>query len=404
MLHLGPILRSMLRRKLGVGLLALQIALVMAIFSGFGQYISNVYSIIYRESGIREQLLFAATTRPVANILPYEKVQENLQDIKKISAVESVSSIRWSPLSGYGEYIKLRVNEQDTEAAAHAIKSLSTYDVLTTLELKLVAGRRFVEADMVITEKAESIPFSKVVVTQSLAEKLFGTSEAAIDKIIYEIDTPLQIIGVCKNWLGFLRAWNEPNELTIFYVGHNNATTSEYRYLVRVTDRESREAVIQQVSDIIYQNHDNKVLLWIERIDLGVKADNKPDVVYLYLFVVMILVLSLVIAVAIGAQTLFLIRQREKQIAIRRALGASYRDVAMHFFVENMLIFIAGLLIGLLCVKCVNLLFIQIWGSGVAPWIVVTSCGGLLALGFISTALSARRIAHISPTSATRSV
>lgn len=404
MWHIGPILRSLAKRKLSVFLLALQIAIVTAIFSNSVSLISTVYNNINTPSGISDDLLFAIALRPVDAFIDYNTAQEDLRDIRAIDSVASATAVRWTPLSFFHENANLRTESDPEASATNAVRGSSTHELLETLELPLLAGRNFGLADMAVTEGYDQPGPSKVIITQALAEKLFSSVNEALGKFVYEGDTAREIIGVTENWWGFSRSWNNPHELTVFYPAHNNLNT-EYRYLVRASSSRDRAAVVEAVSAALYKNYNNNVLLWVEKIDENRAAADKPNIIYAWMFIVMMVVLGFFIAFAICAQMLFFIAQRTKQIGIRRALGASHRDIVIHLQIENMLICMCGLILGLLITMGVShALQVTIEEAPIAPWIILASSLSIIAICFSSATIPAWRAANISPSMATRSI
>lgn len=404
MWHLGPIFRSLLKRKLNAFLLLLQVAIVSAIFANSAALVMEVHGNTKRESGISEDKMFSITLRPIEGFLDYTRVQEETADINKLDFVESVSATRWSPVSYWSEGTALRT-ESDPEAATTGVsKGPATHEILTTLELGIVAGRDFTLADMAITGENNSTGPNSAIVTQALAEELFESANEAVGKFVYDGDEAREIVGVSENWWGFSRPWSTPHELTVFYPTHNDQTT-EYRYLIRVDSAKNRPKVVEDVTNYITNKYNYKVLLWIERIDEIRESADKPNIIYSWMFIVMMIVLGFFIAFAISAQTLFSIAQRTKQIGIRRALGASRKDIVTHLQIENMFVCISGLLLGLLLSIGINAVVQQAVGdSPMEPWLLAITSFAFILICFASAAVPAWKAANISPSIATRSV
>lgn len=58
------------------------------------------------------------------------------------------------------------------------------------------------------------------------------------------------------------------------------------------------------------------------------------------------MIISAVVAIGIGGLSGYWIEQRRKAIAIRRALGARRRQIALYFHAENLLVTLSGCFIG----------------------------------------------------------
>lgn len=403
MWHIGPIFRSMLNRKLSVFLIVLQLAIVTAIFSTFIDTTKGIYDNVTIESGIQEDVLLVIAIRPIGSTLGYDKVQRDLQEIKKLSVIESANAMRWTPLSRYADFSALRVDAKSDAAKTQVVKSTSTHEVMTTLELSIIAGRDFTLEDFAITDEQHS-EGANIIITNALATALFGSASQAVGKFVYEQDMVKEIIGVSENWWGFTRNWYGEPELTMFQPAHSELTV-EYRYLMRVANAKDRNAVIDTITNIIYKNHNDKLLLWVEKVDENRASQDLPNVIYCWLFIVMIVVLGFVVAFAVSAQMLFSITQRFKHIGIRRALGASHNDIVKYMQTENMLVCSIGLVLGVLLTLGVSrILLITAGGTAIPLWIIAISSFSLMLICFFSAAIPLRRTATISPSVATRSL
>ncbi len=402
--HIGPIVRSLLQRKLTVFLMVMQLAIVTAIFSAFADQLNFVRGITKIESGIAEEKIFAIAARPIQSTLTYDKVQHDLNAIKQLPFVEGASAMRWSPISQYGDNIRVRKEVGREAPETWVMTAETTAEAMDTLELPIIAGRNFTYSDMVFIKDGDAKGAALIIVTNHLAEKFFGSANQAVGKFLYEGDQVREIIGVCQDWWGFGRSWDGERELTIFRPQHNDAR-EEYRYIVRVKDNNVRNAVIEQATTIVRKHHNDNVLLWVEKLDESRAGIDAPDVTYAWMMLAILIVVGVVVAFAVGAQTLFSITQRFKQFGIRRALGASQQDIIVYIQTENMIICFLGLLIGFpLSILVGHVILIVAGGTPVPLWCILLSCAVLTAICFLSAHIPLKRMADISPSTATRSV
>ncbi len=120
---------------------------------------------------------------------------------------------------------------------------------------------------------------------------------------------------------------------------------------------------------------------------------------------VICLVLLAITAAGIVGLTSFWVGQRRKQIGVRRALGATRHDILRYFLTENLLIGIAGVVIGALLAIGMNLWMVtQFEMARLSLMYVAAGVGALLLLGQGAVLAPAMRAARVPPVEATRSV
>ena len=113
----------------------------------------------------------------------------------------------------------------------------------------------------------------------------------------------------------------------------------------------------------------------------------------------------------IGVMNIMLIavKDRTKEIGVRKALGATTRQIQRQFFLEGFFLTLlsggAGLLLGVLLCLAVNTfatLPIRFAGMIITWPNAVLAVGGLLVIGVVASTLPARRAAQLPPTEALR--
>ncbi|HEY5920879.1 MAG TPA: FtsX-like permease family protein [Kofleriaceae bacterium] len=114
-----------------------------------------------------------------------------------------------------------------------------------------------------------------------------------------------------------------------------------------------------------------------------------------------------VLVVLIGSMglTYFLVAKRTHEIAMRRALGATRRDVVRYFLLENVIFTVAGAVIGLaIVIAALPALFYEQEGFAVRWPLVAIAVATVVALNLIATLIPARKAAAVPPVVASRSV
>ena len=118
-----------------------------------------------------------------------------------------------------------------------------------------------------------------------------------------------------------------------------------------------------------------------------------------------IVALLLVTALGIVGLSSFWVQQRTHQIGIRRAIGATRRDILRYFQLENFLIVSVGIALGLLLAVALNLLLMRHYELPRLPlYYLPIGALALWGLGQLAVLGPALRAAAVPPVVATRSV
>jgi putative ABC transport system permease protein len=122
-----------------------------------------------------------------------------------------------------------------------------------------------------------------------------------------------------------------------------------------------------------------------------------------WMLVAISVLLLLVTASGIVGTTALRVAQRRKQIGVRRALGARWRDILRYFIVENVIITTGGIVAGLLLALALNRFLMAQAGMARLPLeYLAFGAAALWALGICAVYGPASKAASISPAIATR--
>jgi putative ABC transport system permease protein len=131
----------------------------------------------------------------------------------------------------------------------------------------------------------------------------------------------------------------------------------------------------------------------------------RADVGMAVLMGVVCLILIGVTAAGIVGLTSFWVGQRQRQIGVRRALGARKVDILHYFQTENLVIAGAGAVIGVLLAIGLNLWLMHHYEMDRLPVLyVIVGVVAVLTLGQAAVFAPARRASNVPPVVATRSV
>jgi putative ABC transport system permease protein len=100
--------------------------------------------------------------------------------------------------------------------------------------------------------------------------------------------------------------------------------------------------------------------------------------------------------------TIFWVSERQREIGIRRALGATRLEIAAHILTENFFMVSAGIAVGAVLAFVANLALMRFLEMSSLPAIYIAIGSFLvLILGQCSALMPARHAARVSPMQAT---
>ncbi|GAB3793668.1 ABC transporter permease [Dyella agri] len=417
-MKLHPMIAALRKHKAGVVLIALQIALTLAIVCNAIFIIGQRVDRVNRLTGLDESNLFlvsqqwvgapsADTPDGVAKLDAMQK--EDLAALRNLPGVASVTPINSIPLlnSSWNGALSTKPNTQFSDKGQNVRTSYYFTDenALSTLGLRLVAGRNFTAADIQNHGVRDQFTNAIVIVTKALADKLYPKGDA-VGKVIY-VDgssSPSTIVGVVERlqvpgtgtWTNSF-VWN--TTLIPVRLDANFA-----RYAVR-TKPGQLEATMRAATPTLYQVNPLRVLdddSVRSFGDIRTKA-YRADVGMAILMGVICLVLLSVTAAGIVGLTSFWVGQRHRQIGVRRALGARKVDILHYFQLENLLIAGCGALIGIGMAVGLNLALMRYYEMDRLPMLyTVVGVVAVLVLGQCAVFVPARRASNVPPVTATR--
>jgi putative ABC transport system permease protein len=402
-MELHPILSAMRRNKVGAIVIVVQTAITLAILCNSLFLIQERLRSSERPTGLQEQDIFTIANQWVGNPPDLAaKVQADLAALRALPEVVDAFASQSYPLSngGWGDGVSLEATN------AHWVTNSALYFAdehgLSTLGLKLVAGRNFDASEIVERNDLEGKPPAAIIVSQALATKLFPNADA-LGKSIYlgTYKSKAPIIGIVER---LQQPWVSVANNRVEY-----AMLQPYRfveqyshYIVRAKPGQLRAAMKSAQKQLLAINHgriNDKTRTMAESRERAYRDDRGLAII----LAVVSLMLLIVTAFGIIGVTSFWVSQRRRQIGIRRAMGASRTAILRYFQTENLMMASAGAALGVLLALALNFLMASKFemarldiGSTVVAAVVV------LLLGQIAVLWPALRAASISPVVAIR--
>jgi putative ABC transport system permease protein len=402
-MSLPPVIASLTRHKLTALLLVLQVALTCAILCNVAFMIVNRTVQLRQPSGVAEdQLVMIDSTDLDANAQPLARHKADIAALAAIDGVTSATAVDALPLNGHnwGNGISLAPNARATITASAYNGSPGE---VTTLGLHLIEGRDFQPDEYIPVDTAhdwsgiDHVPVA--IVTRALADQLFPGKDP-LGKIIYPGDGPVRIVGVVDHLLR-PQAYDgvENGYATLFPLLPD---ANDVTYVLR-TSAQDRDRVLKRAADVLERLDADRILSHPQTFTQLREDYFRRNRTMISLLLAAAGGLLLVTAFGIAGLASFWVQQRRRSIGIRRAIGATRRDVLRYFQSENFLIVGAGVALGSLLAYALNLLLMAHYEQPRLP-LVYLGIGALSLwlLGQLAVLGPALRAASVPPVVATR--
>ena len=208
--------------------------------------------------------------------------------------------------------------------------------------LKVLAGRFFDDQDEGTHEKV-------AVVTAMFAQEMFGSQDAAINQRFSLSGIPFTIIGTFKESVDTF-GQSEIADQTIlipYSVGRYFTGTDNVKQIFfTIRDPKDVDEAARQIVQVVSSRHlKNSVYKASTLTELLTTANSIANA----LTIVLSLVTAVTLAVGgVGIMNIMLatVRSRIREIGIRKALGATSREIKLQFLIEATFISLSGGLVG----------------------------------------------------------
>jgi putative ABC transport system permease protein len=261
--------------------------------------------------------------------------------------------------------------------------------------LIIISGRFFDDED-------EGEHIKCAVVTEPFAREMFGSSDEAIGRTFSISRIPFTIIGTFKesvDTFGQSEISNQtilvPYSVARYFTGTD--TVKQIFFSIRNMDQVPDAS--KEIQRIIASRHKrNSVYTVFNMTELLTTADSISNI----LTAVLVMVAAVTLAVGgVGIMNIMLanVRSRIREIGIRKALGATYREIKLQFLAEAVIISLAGGLIGILVGLAVplSIRFFTDYPLPISPWSVVIALTAATLVGVLFGTVPATRAAQLDP-------
>jgi len=265
-------------------------------------------------------------------------------------------------------------------------------------QMNVAQGRFFTDEDIESRRRF-------VVLGRTVLQELFG-DENALGKVIKVADGEFRVIGIMEHkgqTLGFdlddIVFIPETTGLDLF------ALDGLSHILVRARDKISVDPAIDEITDLLRRRHNDQVDFTIISQDDMLSTVNGIMNTFSMVLVAIASISLVVGGIGIANIMLVSVRERTREIGVRRAVGAKKRHVLMQFLLESVVISLLGGLIGLglgALIIMVGRLLLPGLPVRLSFDIVLIAVGFSGMVGVLSGVVPAQRAASLDPVEALR--
>ena len=253
---------------------------------------------------------------------------------QRLKGVQAISASNW-----FGHY-NTKVIFQAEEAETY-IFAVSQYHLLTSGR-RLMAGRFFSSNDF-----ANYRPV--VVIDEMLATQLFKGGNKPIGQRIYAEGRPYIVIGVMESKEGL---FGEPKgEMWVSMSVYKAMTGSQriYSILVRPYNFKDIKKMEKQAKKVFQQRFPKAEIYVRNNVKTILEQQETLEMVSRALLAVGVISL-LVGGVGIANITIASVMERTPEIGLRRAIGATQRDIMLQFILEAVILSLVGGIVAIVTV------------------------------------------------------
>src|SRR5437764_4006704 len=293
------------------------------------------------------------------------------------AAREQVSGIiAASPVVTLGERIPVGDGKE------RDIQILGVYPEYHNVRNLVVTSGRFFD------ERDEQSHTKVGLVTEKMAQEIYGSGEAVVGKIIKLSGLPFTVIGTFRERVDtFGQSEVTTNTFLIPYTVARYFTETPTVKLIyfSVADPSMVEPVTEQIRKVIQSRHRAESVYNITNLTQLVMVAEKTANALTFVLLAVAAVVLLVSGIGIMNIMLATVSARIREIGIRKALGATNREIRFQFLSEAILISLFGGIIGIIIglalpfsIRFVSDYRLPISGLSAIVALLVSSCVGIL--------------------------
>lgn len=382
-------------------IIVFQVALSMSVVSNSFFLALKTFREWTVPTGIETEQLVYISSQTYKDGLNMKQIRnDDLQGIAAMDDVINVTPINRTPIAaGWPNTVFLGTGDSKQSFQSNI------FDVdangLDVLGLKVIEGRTFNQIDVIYGSESGSP--SVVMISVDMAAKLYPDGSAIGNTLWLAADSlPVEIIGIYSNFLSsqFLAGKGMPYQ-SILKPKVDWHIANSQRYIMRVQPG-TADAVMVRINEY-FSKTDGRYIYPPESMEqLKKRAFNRRLGTMVMYLVISALLLVITFCGLLGLIS-FVINSRTRQIGIRRSLGAKKSTIVKEFIIENGLISLMGLALGMVFTLLISSLFHEFNGVVVTDLVYVIPVGmAIIVLNGFAVMIPAKRAVNITPASAMR--
>ncbi len=258
-----------------------------------------------------------------------------------------------------------------------------------------LSGRFFDDQDQLTHTKV-------AVVTEPFAREMFGSVDPAINQSFQLSGIPFTIIGTFKervDTFGQSEIADETILVPYSVARYFTGTDTVKQIFFSIRDQNDVLEASREIVAVVHGRHQpNSVYTAFNMVALLTVAGEIANA----LTVILLLVAAVTLAVGgVGIMNIMLatVRSRIREIGIRKALGATSREIKLQFLIEAVFISLSGGIVGTIVGLAVpfSVRFFTDYRLPISGWSVIIALGTSTLVGVIFGTLPANRAASLDP-------
>jgi len=389
-------------RRLRAALIALEIAASLALLSGSALMLRTVVSLVRADLGFESERTLIASITLRQNRYPdaasrlalYDRLLESIRGLSGVRSVALTSSWpllqqRIYPVETDGSGGRVRTN-----AAIHAV----TADYFATAAIPIGSGRVFTPFDREGSEPA-------AIVSETLAKRLWPGQDAVGRRLLVplrpaqESSNPVArlVVGVARD----VRQDPADTDLADVYVPMPQSVD---RFAVALIRTEGDPQGWLMPLRAAFRGLDPEIPMNARPLQRLLEDTRSRPEFLASLLTVLAAIAAFIAVVGVYGMMAYAVRQREREIAVRIAIGANPRHVTEVFLREGATVLAAGLALGLAAALAAGrVLESQLFGvRSDDPVAVLAAAAAFGTTGLLAVWWPSRRAAETDPAIALR--